>query len=239
MWLSFRLGAVLAATGLLGGGLATAAAGIELPISPLSVELVAEPTPKPTSARERTPLSLRLANWIRTDDGSLPAAAKEVAIEIDRHFHLDLAGVPRCRVGSDQADPPFDWSRCEKSRVAFGQIRFAGVRPDREPFRIGANLTAYKRSARELTLLGFVPSPADGEVTISVRIGRTPRGAYGSRLVASIPEVAAGDVSLVYLGLRFRKGLFSATCPDGRSQFRVDDSFVDGTRLGGTVLSLC
>lgn len=62
---------------------------------------------------------------------------------------------------------------------------------------------------------------------------------YGFRASVPIPKIAGGYGSLVQLGLRFRKGLFSVACPQGRLQSRVTDSFADGSVVGGTVITTC
>jgi len=104
---------------------------VEIPMPHLFVELAAEPSPWPSSGTPRTPLSLRLASSIRTDDGSHPPAAKEIDFQIDRHFHLDLAGVPRCPFVPIQVYPGFDWSTCEKAQVGARRLKWRSPIPKR------------------------------------------------------------------------------------------------------------
>lgn len=64
-----------------------------------------------------------------------------------------------------------------------------------------------------------IPVPSEGRIPVSLRL--------------------ADSISLTYLGLRFRKGLFSAACPKRRLQSRVTNTFADGTRLGGGLITTC
>jgi hypothetical protein len=74
---------------------------------------------------------------------------------------------------------------------------------------------------------------------IPVALSPRNEGIYGLSAAASIPKLAGGSGSLTYLGLRFRKGLFSAACPKRHLQFGVADSFADGTSAAGGLIVTC
>jgi len=82
-------------------------------------------------------------------------------------------------------------------------------------------------------------APVEGEIVIPVKLSRARGSIYGLRLTASIPKVAGGSGSLVYLGLRFRMGVFSMACTEGRIQSGLRQTFADGAQLSGALLSAC
>jgi hypothetical protein len=59
------------------------------------------------------------------------------------------------------------------------------------------------------------------------------------KLVGSVPKIAGGAGSVIYLAWRFRKGIFSATCPVGHLDTGFVAVFVDGTHLEGSASRPC
>lgn len=213
--------------------------GIVIPLPHLFTTFRATPSPMPTPSEGRIPVSLRLAGSIWTDDGSHPPAADELRFSFDRQLRLDLSGVPRCPWAPAQSYPAFDWNSCEPATVAGGRIKWEVAFPEQEAFRTGGEATAYRGRQNKLLIRTYVPAPVSGEVVIPVKLSPIGEGRYGFKATASVPELAGGAGSLVYLGLRFRKGLFSAACPDGRLQSGVTVFFVDGSVAGGSVITTC
>jgi hypothetical protein len=205
----------------------------------LHTSLTATPAPIPAPSEGRIPVSLRLAESIWTDDGSHPSAATEVRFELDRQLQFDLSGVPRCPSTPIQSYPRSDWGSCKPAIVAGGRIKWEIALPEQEAFRTGAEAIAYRANRNKLLIRTHVPAPINAEVVISVELSPTSEGRYGLSATASIPMVAGGSGSLTYLGLRFRKGLFSAACPKRRLQSRVTDTFADGTRADGGLIITC
>jgi hypothetical protein len=213
------------------GTVATAAHGKRLDdlLPHLRTGFAAEPVPIPAPSAGRVPVGLRLADSISTDDGSHPPAATEARFEFGKQFRIDLSGVPRCPAG-----PHFDIrtpeSPCEEVKFATGKMKFEVAFPELEPLLVTGRAIAFKTDDRKMTILAYFPAPITGEVVIPVQLGRAPgRSVYGITATASIPKVAGGYGSLVYLGLRFRKGIFSVACPDRRLQSRVTNTFADGS----------
>jgi hypothetical protein len=199
----------------------------------------ASPSPIPVPAEGRIPVSLRLADSIWTDDGSHPSAATAVRVEFDKSFHLDLSRVPRCLWTPTQSYATFDWGSCKPAIVAGGRLKWEVAFPEQEAFRTGGEAIAYRGKRNKLLIRTYVPAPISGEVVIPVELSQMNDGRYGLIAAASIPKLAAGYGSLTYLGLRFRKGLFSAACPKRRLQFGVTDTFTDGSRADGGLIINC
>jgi hypothetical protein len=184
-------------------------------------------------------VSLRLADSIWTDDGYHPSAATEVAFDIGRQFRFDMARVPTCRPTGDRIHPR-DESPCDQGKLASGHIKVDVQFPEQgTPLRIDAEATAYKTGPRSIAIFSFLSAPVTAALLIPVKVTQAREGIYGLSATSSIPKIAAGSGSLVYLGLRFRKGLFSAACPKRRLQFGVTDTFADGTRLSSGSITTC
>lgn len=199
----------------------------------------AAPSPIPVPSEGRIPVSLRLADTISTEDGSHPPAATEVRFDLDRQLRLDLSGIPRCPWTPTQIYPAFDWGNCEPATVGGGRIKWEVAFPEQEWIRTGAEATAYRGNRNKLLIRTYVPAPINGEVVFPVALSSAGEGAYGVRATASIPKIAGGSGSLVYFGLRFRKGLFSAACPQRRLQSRVTDTFADGSSSAVASIVTC
>jgi hypothetical protein len=236
------VGAVLAVclpAALAGAGPSSAERLIDIGPPVLHIGVVATPAPIPAPSEGRIPVSLRLADSIGTDDGSHPSAATEVRFELDKQLRLDLSGVPRCPWAPTQSYPAFDWSSCEPATVGSGRIKWEVAFPEREAFRTGGDTTVYRGNRNKLLIRTYLPAPVSGEVVIPVGLSPPSEDRYGLSATASIPKVAGGAGALTYLGLRFRKGLFSAACPKRRLRSRVTDDFTDGTRLFGSPFVTC
>lgn len=233
------LGAVLAVgllAALVGAGPSSAQRLIDIGLPNLHTGLVATPAPIPAPAEGRMPVSLRLVNSVWTDDGSHPSAATEVRFELDKQLRFEMGDIPTCKPTSRI---PRGQSPCDEGKVASGRIQLEVQFPEQQPMRVLGDATAYKTGPRSLTIFTFLPAPVTAMLFVPVTISRGASGIYGLGATASIPKAAGGYGSLTYLGLRFRKGLFSAACPKGRLQSRVTDTFTDGTRLTGGSLTTC
>jgi hypothetical protein len=90
-----------------------------------------------------------------------------------------------------------------------------------------------------MMIFAHLPAPVTGMLRFPMTVDRGAPGIYGLSATASIPKVAGGSGSLTYLGLRFRKGLFSVACPKRRLQSQVTDTFADGTQAAGGLIITC
>jgi hypothetical protein len=215
-----------------------AAPPVTLPVPHVFTGLVVDPSPVPTPAEGRVPVGLRLTNTIWTDEGQLPATT-ETRFELDRGFRFDMSRVATCR-NQGGRDVRTEESRCEVGEVGSGRIQFQVTFPGGEPAKARGPAVAHKIGPRKVMIQAWLSAPAVGEVRIPLEIERTDAGGYGLSATASIPKVAGGYGSLDYLGLRFRRGLFSLTCGKrGRIQSSVTNTFADGTASSATLLTEC
>jgi hypothetical protein len=202
------------------------------------IRLTAEPAPVPVPSEGRIPVSLRLAGSIWTDDESHPSAATEVRFDLARRYRLDLAGIPVCKNRGGR-DTGRDVSPCDVGEVARGKIEVEVLFPEQAPSTVAGEAVAYKTGSRTLAVWAYLPAPITGAFILPVKIDSNRGGPYGPRFTVAIPKIAGGSGSLTYLGLRFRKGLFSLACPHGRLQSRLTDTFADGTQLAGVLVATC
>lgn len=226
---------------LLTGAAGAAAEGpVVLPTPTVFAGFVVDASPLPSPKEGRAPISLRFTDTIWADDDSHPPAVEELRLSLDRRFRLELTNVPRCRWAPIQSYPAFDWSSCEKATVGKGPIRFEVAFPEEEPVKVGAPATVYNGRRGTMLIHTELAAPVEGEIVIPVKLSRAPKTTiYGVRLTASIPKVAGGFGSLVYLGLRFRTGVFSIACTKRPIQSGLAQTFVDGTQLSGAFRSAC
>ena len=198
------VGCLLATLG--GAGPSSAESLIDIGPPVLHIGVVATPAPIPAPSEGRIRVSLRLANSISTEDGSHPPAAAEVRFELDRRLQFDMADFPICKPTSRV---PRDQSPCDEGKIAAGRTQVEVQFPEQQAIRVLGDATAYKTGPRSMMIFTYLPAPVIGMLHIPVAVDRGALGLYGLSATATIPKLAGGSGSLTYLGLRFRKGLFS------------------------------
>jgi hypothetical protein len=221
---------------LIGCGASTAGAiSTLLPVEHLEID--GKFTPARISATHRTPVTLEISETVSTEDGSHLKPLQEVTFEFDRHLRLDLEDIPRCHFSTTQ-DIPTDWEKCGRARIGGGTVEWEVAFPEEEPFRTGGRALLYKTGPKTMLLRSWVNFSSPTEVWTLIDLGKG-EGIYRLEAVASIPKIAGGSGSLTHLGLRFHKGLFSATCPRRNLQLSVFDRFLDGVLFKGRLFRPC
>lgn len=198
-------------------------------------------SPQRLSRSEQTPISLRAAMRFETSDGSPPPALQEFDISEDRHARLNLKDVPACPQGTVES-PPIE-QRCKDAVIGSGKMIVNIHFPEAPPIETQSELTAFngglREDARTLLIVGDIDVPTPTQIVSTVLVKRSKPGRYKLELVGSMPKIAGGAGSATYLGLRFRKGVFSASCKDRHLSTGFASAFADGTRLSGTVSRPC
>jgi|SRR5215203_642133 len=236
---NFACGLASVLASALTGAAPAAATVVEFPVPRVSAGLVVDPNPMPSRKEGRIPTSLRLTDTIWAHDDSRPPATEELRFQLDSRLRLDLTGVPRCRWAPIQVFPAFDWDSCEEAEVATGPIRFEVALPEKEPVKLSAAATTYNGRRGTMLIHAQLADPVDAGLVIPVKLGKADGGIYGVSMTASFPEVAAGSGSLVYFGLRFRRGIFSVACTKRHFQSGASHTFADGTETSTTLRFDC
>lgn len=233
------LSAVLAA--LVASAIAVAAT---VDVMPPTVETILSGGTRPARlpARERAPVSLRLAETVRTPDGSRPPALRSLEVELDRHFALDVDGLPRCHPGLQEQRMTVA-ERCKPAEVGAGTLAVEVAFPEQQPRQVeGALQVSNGGTVGGVTtfwLSAYLPAPVTGSIPMRLRLRRHPDGRYGLQGMLEGSRIANGAGSTTYLGARFRKGIFSASCPDGKLQEQTTSVFAAGAVQSSTLIRTC
>lgn len=184
------------------------------------------------------PVSLGLADTVATSDGSHPPATTALRFELDRAFRFDMKDVATCSpLQGRQAERGRE--PCTVGELAGGRLEAEVQFPEQGPVRVSGEATAYKTGPRKMLIAAFLGAPVTGSLLIPVKVGEAPGSRYGVKLTAAVPKLAGGSGSLIYLGLRFRKGVFSLACHEQGFQAQVRSTLTDGTELASVVLTRC
>lgn len=235
---------VLAVAAVIATGLVAAAAtfgqGADDLFPPdLQIAYTAQPAPIPAPSEGRVPVSLRLATSVSFEDGSHPPPATRLRFAFDRQLRLALDDIPACRSGVRSQSRTGE-SPCPESRIASGRSKWDVAFPGQEPVLVEGRTSAYKIDSRKMAFHVFLSAPVTADIVTTVELSQAPRGSrYGLLATASIPKVAGGSGSLVYLALRFRKGIFSAACPQRDLKSSLAARFAEGTLASVTSTTVC
>jgi len=209
---------------------------------PLESDFSATVSPRTLSKTEPAPVVLRTALRFWGVDGSQVPALKELKLRFDRRLRLDVEALPACSLaGRGRPEPE---RTCREAVVARGtmkvDVRFTEV----PPILVTAKATVYKgdtsKGGPPLFLYTRFGAPITGEIISRIELKPIGEGVYGREAVVSVPKIAGGEGSITHLGLRFRRGVFEATCPRSGSLFVAATSlFADGALLAGAVSRFC
>ena len=227
------------ATCLLAAG-ASLGQGRETLLPPqLEVAYDVQPAPIPVPSEGRVPVGLRLVISIANEDGSHPPAARQLRFAFDRGLRLALGDVPVCPPGIRSHSRTGE-SPCPEAEIASGRSRWDVAFPEREPVQVEGRTVAYKMPRGKVGIHVFLSAPVTADVVTTVELAPAPKGSrYGLTATALLPKVAGGAGSLIYMGLRFHKGLFSAACPQRKLQSGLAARFVDGTLASAASTTVC
>jgi hypothetical protein len=235
------LGAV---TAMLVASASAAASPVDLPPPTVETILGGGLTPTKLPVRERIPVSLRLAETVRTPDGSHPPALQGLRVDLDRQLGLSVKGLPSCPRylgGRQSREKPFE--RCEDAKVGSGTVELEVAFPEQTPVDISGELSVYNGGFRDgrtmFWLFVYFPAPVTGGILMPLDIRRDGHGRYGWLGQLEIPKIANGAGSITYLGVRFRRRIFSASCAGGRLLTGARSRFADGSVVSSTLTRTC
>ncbi len=225
----------------------------------LRVSFGASLSPHALPRHELAPVAVGLSGEISTEDGSAPPQLAQITVELSRHGRLDYKGLPLCHYHQIQpASTAEAIETCPDSVVGEGDFRAAVNLPEQSPFPSQGDIVAFNgilhgKHVIYAHVYGTTPLPQSS--VIAFRIGKSSTGGYATKLVGTLPVVAAewGHVSAISLDLhrRFRyrnrpRSFFSAGCPApsgvgvATSPFaRASFAFADGRVLTQTMVRSC
>jgi hypothetical protein len=232
-------------------------AAADKPVTPLPDNpepfFYAEFSPKKLSKMRSKPTPIRLdvsAN-LRANQktGHLPAL-KELFFKLDKHMSLDLSEVPTgeevpgCGLG---ARPPqsVDALRkiCAPAVIGGGRMAVEVQFPDQPPIPVESQVlilnAGAKRGVTTLFLLARFTAPVMGWVVTTAKVDQIRERRYRMEVAASVPKIAGGAGSITRFAFSLKRGILSATCPDGRLNVHNRSVLADGTQLAQTAIRAC
>jgi hypothetical protein len=200
--------------------------------------------PAKLPAHEEAPVSLLLTEGIGQPDGSHPPPLQELQLDLDRHLELSVKGVPHC--GPLLQERPVRegvLEQCEDAKVGSGTVEVEVAFPEQRPVRTHGRVIVYNSGAwggsTRFLLYALIPAPVTGTISMQLRVWREKLAPYGWKGVLTVPKIANGAGSITYLGVRFRKGIFSASCPSGKLLGQASSTFADGEVAASAAIRPC
>lgn len=238
--------AVLAAVALAVTGIAAAASWEKVRVGDLEVEYNGGFSPRVLSKKKPTPITFNVAAKIRSLDPTEPhpPALKEFLIEGDKHGSIDVKGIPTCKSGQIQSTTSkVARKACGKALIGSGKTDVEIKFPEQQPILVHSELLAFnggfKGGVTTLYIHAYLTAPVTAAVVTTVKVKKINKGRYGLLSTAVVPKIAGGSGSVTFFTLTLKKGIISATCPDGHLNAHGTAKFADGNSLSGTVVRPC
>jgi hypothetical protein len=227
----------------------------------LRINVQGKLSPKKLPRDGVAPVAVSVGWDISTADESAPPKLKALEVEINRHGHLDYAGLPTCPYAKIQpASTKRALSNCRPSLVGRGsftaEIALRGQ--EGESYETGGSLLVFKGEAKgKPVLYGQIYSarPFATSFVITFEVKEQRKGAYGTVLSATLPKPLRswGNLTGIEMTLQRRYGhkgrrhsFLSAGCPAPEgfrlASFklaRASFSFNGGAQLSSTVTGTC
>lgn len=236
------LGVVLLAV----AAVAMAAPWEKVRVGDIEVEYNGGFSPKVLSKTKPTPITFNVAAKMKSLDPAEPhpPALKEFLIEGDKYGSIDVKGIPTCKSGRIQSTTS-DAARkaCGPALIGSGKTDVEIKFPEQQPIQVHSELLAFnggfKGGVTTIFIHAYLTAPVTAAVVTTVKIKKIHKGRYGLLSTAAIPKIAGGSGSPTFFTLTLKKGIISATCPDGHLNAHGTAKFADGNSLSGTVVRPC
>lgn len=225
-------------------GLAGAERPVKVVFPPLEGEFNGGFSPKTLSKTKLTPITFNVSARIRHMEGKHPPAMREFVLEGDKHASISVKGIPTCKAGQLQARPSAAARKvCGPALIGTGKTDVEVKFEEQDAIIAKSELLAFnggvKGGVTTLYIHAFLTAPVTAAVVTTVKVKKIRKGRYGLESVATIPKIAGGFGSVIFFTLTLKKGIISATCPDGHLNARGTALFSDGTKLSGGVVRTC
>jgi len=221
---------------------ATAAASPIVPPPPVETILSGGPSPARLPAREPAPVSLLLAERVQTPDGSHPPALQRLEVELDRHFAIELKRLPSCHPGLQEQRMTLA-EQCGPAQVGAGTLDVEVAFPEQPASEVEGELQVFNggtvRGTTTFWLYTYLPRPITSGFLMRLRFRHHRDGRYGLQGTLDGSRIADGAGSITYLAARFRKGIFRASCPDGRLQEQARSFLATGAIQSAELIDNC
>lgn len=209
--------------------------------SPFSFDFTVSPRALPRS--EPAPARLGLfAEFASPTGSSHPPPISQVTVLLDRYLDLSARGLPSCDPGiqviTEQSLPEL----CKPALVGRGRMEVSIALVGAEELRRRPRTFIYSdgtsAGSTRLWVYAYLHDPVPSVLLARVDLTRIKDGRYGTEAVLSIPKIAGGAGSIVWISLSIhrqyafkgkRRSVITARCQDGKLQLAAEASFADGT----------
>jgi hypothetical protein len=207
-------------------------------------------SPSRLPRRGSAPVSVSVSGKIEPLGIAALPQLQKMTIAINSAGHLDLKGIPHCRIG--HIDPSTDeeaLAACGSSLIGEGSFQADVKLPEQSPFPSEGRLLAFNGTiGGEPAILGHIygTDPLPTSFVLIFRVKQT-KGTFGTVLEASFPRATGewGYVTGISLNLN-KKGFLSAGCPalNGSSKaafplLKTSFAFAGGLKLDNTLTRSC
>jgi hypothetical protein len=243
---SLGVAAALVAVALTVAGMAAGAPWERFIVGDLEVQYNGGFSPRVLSKTKPTPITFNVAAKVASLDPvePHPPALREFLIEGDKHGSIDVKGIPTCKSGQIQSiDSKTARKVCGPALIGSGTTDVEIKFPEQKPVPVHSELLAFNGGFRggvtTLYIHAYLTAPVTAAVVTTVKVKKIHKGRYGLESIADVPKIAGGSGSVTFFTLTLKKGIISATCPDGHLNARGTAVFADGSRAKGTVVRPC
>lgn len=172
------------------------------------------------------PIAVFVSGHLEAPHGGIPAQLQEMSVEVNRHGLLQSRGLPTCKLSKLQpASTRRALASCGEALIGSGQFWAHIVLPDQGAYPTHGRILIFNGEEQGHPVIYahiFTANPFFSSFVIPFAISQIKKGAYGTRLTASLPQ-ALGDwgyVDRIKLTLKRKytfKGrqlsYFNAGCP--------------------------
>jgi hypothetical protein len=172
------------------------------------------------------PIAVFVSGHLSEPHGGIPPQLQEMTVEVNKHGLLQSKGLPSCKLSKIQpASTERAMSSCGDALIGSGQFWAHIVLPDQGAYSTHGRLLIFngRRGGKPVIFTHiFTANPFFSSFVIPFSISKIQKGAYGTKLTASLPQ-ALGDwgyVDRIKLTLKRKyrfKGkelsYFNAGCP--------------------------
>jgi len=244
-----------------GAAAAIAAAAISLALIPsvgaevsqkdgVRVKVTGSMSPTKLPRNGAAPIGVSVAGHITTtEQGALPKL-NQIQIEVNRHGRFDAKGIPLCRMGKINPSTTNEaMGACRTSLIGEGTFSANVKIPEQSPFPSLGKVLAFNGKLRGKPAIfahiyGTKPVPTSYVLPFSV--SRKPKGAFGTTLTASLPQVTGEWGYVTGISLSLQPRVLSAGCPapkgSSKALFplaRTTFAFEGGLALSSTLNRTC
>ncbi len=219
-----RLGVLATAVGLL--TCASLASATVIQQGNLRITVLSQVLPYKLPRVGTAPIAVFVSGHLDAPKGGIPPQLQRMTVEVNKHGLLQSKGLPTCPLKAIQpASTERALASCGDAVIGSGQFWAHIVLPDQGAYGTHGRLLIFngKQGGRPVIFTHiFTANPFFSSFVIPFGIEKISKGAYGTRLTASLPE-ALGDwgyVDRIKLTLKRKytyKGkqlsYFNAGCP--------------------------